>query len=244
MATNRKIEIGSGPTGPTGPQGITGPTGPSLWVETGTNIYYDSGNVGIGTDTPSESLDVAGNLIIGDDKNTPSISFRGAVGSGIGEISYKENDSIMRYYCEADEAHAFLNGRSEPLFYILDDSGTTKIGANTTTPSYTFDVDGTLHGSQGREPTDSFINDGSRGNQTQDDWYSALSPYLPNTGDSMIVSGSYRDISDSIVIVNKVERKDTDEIYIYVLNRGTGVATIIVKSGVTSDLSQEVSITW
>jgi hypothetical protein len=124
---------------------------------------------------------------------------------------------------------------------IYYDAG--KVGIGTDTPSYTFDVDGTLHGSQGREPTDSFINDGRRGNQTQDDWYSALSPYLPNTGDSMIVSGSFIDTNDNIIIINKVERKDADEIYLYILG-GLGVSTGIVKSGVTTDVSKEVSITW
>jgi len=36
--------------------------GGSLWSQTGSNIYYNTGNVGIGTTTPSEKLHVAGHI--------------------------------------------------------------------------------------------------------------------------------------------------------------------------------------
>jgi len=51
-----------GPQGPQGPQGIqgiqgatgaTGPAGASPWVLSGSNTYYNTGNVAIGTSTPS-----------------------------------------------------------------------------------------------------------------------------------------------------------------------------------------------
>ena len=53
-----------GPTGFTGSTGSIGPTGSqgnSLWSISGNNIYYNGGNVGIGT-TPSYPLDVSGAL--------------------------------------------------------------------------------------------------------------------------------------------------------------------------------------
>jgi len=34
-----------------------------LWEQNGDDIYYSDGNVGIGTDSPSEALDVAGNIV-------------------------------------------------------------------------------------------------------------------------------------------------------------------------------------
>jgi len=64
-----------GVTGPTGPQGLagndgaagtngatgaTGPTGDSYWTQSGTSIYYNAGNVGIGSSTPGSKLEVAG----------------------------------------------------------------------------------------------------------------------------------------------------------------------------------------
>jgi len=46
--------ISSWPTG--------GDAGSSLWAQNGNNIYYNSGNVGIGTDTPSQKLNVQGDI--------------------------------------------------------------------------------------------------------------------------------------------------------------------------------------
>ncbi|MCK4649857.1 shufflon system plasmid conjugative transfer pilus tip adhesin PilV [Candidatus Pacearchaeota archaeon] len=37
-------------------------SGTSVWTKSGTNVYYNSGNVGIGDSTPSYKLDIAGNL--------------------------------------------------------------------------------------------------------------------------------------------------------------------------------------
>jgi hypothetical protein len=73
----------AGATGPQGPIGLTGPVGPqgpaglltsgsttgntpywngSSWVTNSSNIFNNGGNVGIGTGTPTEKLDVVGNL--------------------------------------------------------------------------------------------------------------------------------------------------------------------------------------
>jgi hypothetical protein len=60
-----------GPTGPTGIYGSTGPTGPAgptgplpayVWDSSGTNIYYNLGNVGINTANPAALLDVNGKV--------------------------------------------------------------------------------------------------------------------------------------------------------------------------------------
>ncbi len=60
-----------GATGATGPTGIpgsavytgaTGPTGISYWIPNGSSIYYISGNVGIGTSSPSSALEVSGTV--------------------------------------------------------------------------------------------------------------------------------------------------------------------------------------
>lgn len=48
----------SGPAGPVGPTGPAGPAGDSFWTLNGTTAYYNSGNLGLGTSTPSTNLEV------------------------------------------------------------------------------------------------------------------------------------------------------------------------------------------
>ena len=58
-----------GATGPAGADGATGPAGAdatNYWTESGSNLYRSSGNVGIGTTSPSAKLEVSGTARITD----------------------------------------------------------------------------------------------------------------------------------------------------------------------------------
>ncbi len=68
------------PQGPVGPQGAPG-SGGSQWTTTGSNIYNNSGNVGIGTTTPGQKLEVNGNVMV--DGN---VNLSGAIYSGSGGV--------------------------------------------------------------------------------------------------------------------------------------------------------------
>jgi hypothetical protein len=65
LTTNSPIVSYTGPTGSPGINGIsyTGPTGTGYWTESSNNvIYYNNGNVGIGTSTPTTALQVNGTI--------------------------------------------------------------------------------------------------------------------------------------------------------------------------------------
>ena len=86
--------IGSiGPTGARGPAGTatmtgaTGSTGPSQWVTVPTipnNIYYSSGNVGIGNSNPQHRLDISGSVNIINNSGTIRLQGNSSQNIGIG----------------------------------------------------------------------------------------------------------------------------------------------------------------
>ena len=82
----------TGLTGPTGSTGLTGPTGSGLWLENSpNNIYYSSGNVGIGTAIPSYTLDVSGNINV-----TKLIISNGGITGGTGSFSNLSASDITK----------------------------------------------------------------------------------------------------------------------------------------------------
>jgi hypothetical protein len=103
-----------------------------------------SGNVGIGTTSPSSKLQVFGDLTVGDD---------GLVGSWINVIAAGSGqDAGIRFGGESNtdsKAAIYTNTANSDLHFdvtettrMLIDSATGNVGIGTTSPSYKLDVDG------------------------------------------------------------------------------------------------------
>nr|VFK80343.1 MAG: Collagen triple helix repeat-containing protein [Candidatus Kentron sp. SD] len=60
-----------GKKGDKGDQGDKGDTGDAFWAQSGSNISYSNGNVGIGTASPERKLDVRGHIMLNTDQSSP-----------------------------------------------------------------------------------------------------------------------------------------------------------------------------
>jgi len=81
--------------------GFVGGGGPSVWSSSGADIYFDTGNVGIGTSTPGQLLTIGDNAYIATDG---SAVFSGGIKGG--------PDGFGGYYFNADFNNATLNDPS------------------------------------------------------------------------------------------------------------------------------------
>ena len=107
--------------------GALGTGGSSLWSENGIDIYYNAGKVGIGTDSPSATLQVEGSTKIGTNINvlaiTDIIEITGtlAIGSYV-DLSYpsgfdNSNTRVMSFEMGGDEVGWFSIGYINTALY-------------------------------------------------------------------------------------------------------------------------------
>jgi len=96
----------------------------SQWLTNGANIYFSTGNVGIGTSTPAYKLDVVGDINI-----TGSFRVNGTpIGTGGGGVS---GSGTINYLAKWSSSTGITNSQ------IFDDG--TKLGFKTNSPFYGFD---------------------------------------------------------------------------------------------------------
>jgi hypothetical protein len=89
LATARTIALTGDVTGSAtfdGSGNISIPTTSNTWISSGTNIYYDSGSVGVGTSSPAYKLDVNGTLHAGN-SYFDTIYIGGSTSRGLRSVS-------------------------------------------------------------------------------------------------------------------------------------------------------------
>ena len=87
-----------GLTGKPGTKGDKGDTGDAFWSESGTDISYSAGNVGVGTASPSAKLDIQGDIKISGQAAIPASDCDEASEAGKVRYVVDANNKLGRFY--------------------------------------------------------------------------------------------------------------------------------------------------
>ena len=112
------------------------------WQFNGSNVYYNSGNIGIGTNTPIGPLHIQTDVDAGPSESAASL----VIGNPTGSHLEADSNEIMAKGSATTAATLSLqaNGgdlRVNDTTFVVDDSANS-VGIGTATPAYTLDVNG------------------------------------------------------------------------------------------------------
>jgi len=167
-----------------------------------------NGNVGIGTTSPSHTLDVNGKAVVGGgDNQTPDASGNGHLMiDGSGYTGFASLDGTAMWVGHNSGSRKLYLATDETARLTVD--GTGNVGINDTTPSYTLDVNGDIN------TTSKYLRGGKA------------------TGDTLLASGSFSSTGVAITsvfsssyanyrILLTVKNSNSGELYYRMMNGGT-----------------------
>ncbi len=118
--------------------------GEGLWTASSTAIYYNTGNVGIGTTTPGDKLHVAGGGIILD--NNKFLRGKGTDGNAYAIIGYGTDDYAYIYGSQTGGVKFYDAWNVQTRMTVLTSGN---VGIGTTGPNSKLEVAGTIHSTTG-----------------------------------------------------------------------------------------------
>ena len=133
----------------------------SLWDLSGNDIYYNTGNVGIGTTSPSEKLELNGGIFINSDIASTDIFKMATLSTEnlpvvkIGVDNYKRANLTLGIWTEPQEGGDNLAGNIEDKIFFnaggtsyLINNGGLAIGKTTVISGYSMDVNGKIRANE------------------------------------------------------------------------------------------------
>jgi hypothetical protein len=128
------------------------PLGTSPWLLSGTNLYYNNGNVGIGTSAPPYKLTIAGSMGIVSDNVAFSVDDGSSARMGFIKkfgldpvLASGSNNAII--FAQSNQANIYQNISTATITERMRVAANGNVGIGITAPAYNLDVAGVIRAS-------------------------------------------------------------------------------------------------